>query len=151
MTEHDIFFFLPMPSFFFLLLLLSLYIFMDLSASPSICQSIHLPGNICHFSCHLNHPSIRPSVFQATLSSSLLHSSVHPDYCALGCCCDFLLLKYGDRFEEETSQMAARSRVFTQTGANTPVCPATHKAIKNETSIPGSNAYHPPPCVPSFY
>lgn len=32
---------------------------------PSICQSIHLSDSICHFSCHLNHQSIRPSVFQA--------------------------------------------------------------------------------------
>lgn len=58
--------------------LLSLYIFMDLSASPSICQSIHLLANICHFPCHLNHPSIRPSVFQATHSThpSFIHPSI---------------------------------------------------------------------------
>lgn len=35
-------------------------------------------GNICHFSCHLNHPSIRPSIFQAThlAHPSFIHLSV---------------------------------------------------------------------------
>jgi len=69
MTEHNIVFFL-MHTFFFLWFL-SLYIHMDLSASPSIWQSFHLSSSLCHFSCHLNHPSIRSSVFQAT-------HSVHP-------------------------------------------------------------------------
>ncbi|MED6257450.1 hypothetical protein ATANTOWER_023626 [Ataeniobius toweri] len=51
---------------------------MDLSASPSISQSIHLFSNICHFSCHLKHPSIRPSIFQATHSAhpSFIHLSI---------------------------------------------------------------------------
>lgn len=48
--------------------LLSLSALIRPSGLPSICQSIYLSGDICHFSCHLNHPPISPSIFQALRS-----------------------------------------------------------------------------------
>lgn len=67
LTKHNVFFLL-LPVAFSFFPFLSLCVFIHLSALPSICQSIHLSSSTCHFSCHLNHPSIRPSVFQATRS-----------------------------------------------------------------------------------
>lgn len=80
-----------------------------LPALPSVCQSVHSSGGICHFCCHLNHPSVRPPVFQATHSCAFQgapHSFIRPP-CPLSplgrlgrrCDLDFFLSSCGEGFE----------------------------------------------------
>lgn len=114
---------------------LSLCVFIHLSALPSICQSAHLSASICHFPCQLNHPSIRPSIFQATHSSafqSIPSSFICPSRLlwAAGVVVistSFSAELWWQILSREAARPPTRSCAFTQIEPNTPVRLTTHQ------------------------
>lgn len=99
----------------------------------SICQSIHLFDSICHFSCHLNHQSIRPSIFQATHLSMFqcIPSSFIRPSCLLCTVTLYWLPLWSPRLSAELWwQIWSRKwssekkclHAYTQIRPNTPVC-----------------------------
>lgn len=130
--------FMAKHNIYLLLLLLSRCVFIRLSALPSICQSIHLSSSICHFSCHLNHPPIRPSIFQATHTSTfhcISFSFICPS-CLL-CVATLLwsqLLSAELWWQLRRRERPARSRAFTPTRPNTPVPLSTPQHIQRHAA-----------------
>lgn len=114
------------------LFLPSLCVLIHLSALPSVCQSIHLSSSICHFSCHLNHPPISPSIFQAPhlFAFQCVPLSLTSPSCPL-CVATFVVIRTPRRAELwwqlQSREPPVHSHAFTPARPNTPVSLTTQK------------------------
>lgn len=112
------------------LFLPSLCDLIHLSALPSVCQSIHLSSSICHFSCHLNHPPISPSIFQAPhlFAFQCIPLSLMSPSCPL-CVATFVVIRTPRHTELwwqlQSREPPAHSHAFTLARPNTPASLAT--------------------------